>query len=64
VRQRGKGPGEGQWEVELVGRILVLGQPEDGILKREQGAGIDFQGQMQVERAAAAVLGMELDLQT
>jgi len=62
VGERGKGPGEGQREVELVGRFLVFGEAEDGVLEGEQGAGVDLQSQMEIEGAAAAVLGMELDL--
>ena len=62
VGQRWEGPGERQGEVELVGRVLVLGQSEDGVLEREQRAGVDLEGQVQVERAATAVLGMELHL--
>ena len=57
-----KGPGEGQGEVELVGRILVLGQAEHGILEGEQGPGVDLEGEVEVERAAAAVLGVEFHL--
>jgi fructose-1,6-bisphosphatase/inositol monophosphatase family enzyme len=48
--------------VELVGGFLVLGQTEDGIFEREQGPWIDLQGQVQVERASAAILGVELHL--
>ena len=41
-------------EVELVGRVLVLGQPEDGVLEGEQGPRVDLEREVQVERAAAA----------
>ncbi len=60
--ERRQGPGEGEREVEFVGRVLVLGKAEDGILEREQGSGVDLEREVQVERAAAPVLGMELHL--
>jgi len=50
--------------VELVGRILVLRKPEDGVLEGQERPGVDLQGEMQVERAAAAVLGVEFHSQT
>ena len=62
VGQGGQRPGEGQREVELVGRLLVLGQAEDGVLERQQGPGVDLEGQMEVEGSPAAVLGVELHL--
>ena len=48
--------------MELVGRLLVLGQPEHGVLEGQQGPRVDLEGQVQVERTTAAVLGVELDL--
>ena len=57
-----QGPGEGEREVEVVGRFLVFGQPENGVLKREQCPRIDLEGQVEIERTTAAVFGMELDL--
>jgi myo-inositol-1(or 4)-monophosphatase len=48
--------------VELVRRGLVLGQPEDRVLEGEQGAGIDLEREVKVQRTATALLGMELDL--
>jgi len=62
VGERGEGPGEGQGEVELVGGFLILGEPEDSILKGQQGPGIDLESQMEVEGTAAAVFGVEVDL--
>jgi hypothetical protein len=47
--------------VEGVGRVLVVGESEDGILERKQRAGVYFQAEVQVERATTTVLGMELD---
>ena len=55
-------PGEGQGEVEVVGRVLVLGQPEDGVLEGEQRSGVDLEGEVEVEGTAAPVLGVELHL--
>ena len=62
VGQRREGPREGEGEVELVGRVLVLRQSEDGVLEGEEGARVDLEGEVEVERAAAAVLGVELHL--
>ena len=62
ARQRGQGPGEGQREVELVGRLLLLGEQHDGVLEGEQDAGVDVEGEVQVERAAAPLLGVQVDL--
>ena len=62
ARERRERPGEGQREVELVGRLLVLGEQHDGVLEGEQDAGVDVEGQVQVERAAAALLGVQVDL--
>src|SRR5581483_8758211 len=59
--QRRQGPGEGQGEVELVGRVLVLAQEHDGVLEGEQHPRVDIEGQVQVERAAAAFLGVQVD---
>ena len=58
----GRRPGEGEGEVELVGRLLVLGEQHDGVLEGEEHPRIDVEGQVQVERAAAALLGVEVDL--
>lgn len=60
--QRWQPPGEGEREVEVVGRLLVLGELHDGVLEGEKHAGIDVEREMQVERAAATFLGMEVDL--
>ena len=62
VGERRQGPGEGQGEVELVRRVLVLGQAEHRVLEGQQGPRVDLEGQVEVERAAAAVLGVELHL--
>jgi myo-inositol-1(or 4)-monophosphatase len=62
VGQGRKGPGECQWEVEVVGRLLVLGQPEYRVFEREKRPRIDFEGQVEVEGATAPVFGVELHL--
>jgi hypothetical protein len=48
--------------VEIIRGLFVLGQPEHGILEREQRPRVDLQGQVEVEGAATAVLGMEFHL--
>jgi hypothetical protein len=48
--------------VELVGRLLVLGQQDDRIFERQQDARIHVEGQVQVERAATSLLRVEVDL--
>jgi hypothetical protein len=48
--------------MELVGRLHVLGQVDHGVLEGEQRPGIDLEGQVEVERSPAALLGVEVDL--
>ena len=48
--------------MELVGRLLVIGQEHDGVLEGEEHPGVDVEGEMQVERAAAPLLGVQVDL--
>ena len=60
--QRRQRPGEQQREVEAVGRLLVLGQRHDQVLERQQRAGVDLERQVQVERPAARLLGVQVDL--
>ena len=60
--QRRQRPGEGEREVELVGWLLVLGEEDDGVLEGEEDPGVDVEGEVQVERAAAALLGVQVDL--
>ena len=47
--------------MEVVRRLLFLAHPHHGVFEREQHAGIDVEGQMQVERATAPFFGMEVD---
>ena len=46
----------------LVGWLLVLGEEHDGVLEGKQDAGVDVEGEMQVERPAATLLGVQVDL--
>jgi myo-inositol-1(or 4)-monophosphatase len=62
AREGRKTPGEGEGEVVLVGWLGVLGQVDHGILERKQGARVHFEGEVQVERAAASLFGVQVDL--
>jgi len=55
-------PREHQGEGEAVGRVGSLGQLEHAVLEGEQCAGFDLEREVQVERAPAGVLGVEVDL--
>ena len=48
--------------MELVRRVLVVGQIDDGVLEGEQYAGIDCEREVQVDRPAATFLWVEVDL--
>ena len=48
--------------MELVGRVVVVGQLGDDVLEGQQHPRLDFEREVQVERAVAALLGMEVDL--
>jgi hypothetical protein len=48
--------------VELICGVGVLGQLHDGVLERQEHAGIDLEGEVEVQRSAAALLGVEVDL--
>jgi hypothetical protein len=41
---------------------LVFGQPEHGVLERQQGSRVDLESEVKIERTAAAVFGVELHL--
>ena len=49
-------------EVVLVGRLDVFGEVDDGVLEGQQDARVHLEGEMEVERAAAAVFGVQVDL--
>jgi len=51
-------PGQHQGEVELVGRIDLVGESEHGVFESEQGSWVDVKLNVQVHRTAAAVFGM------
>ena len=55
-------PGEGKGEMELVGGLLLFGEEHHGVLEGEEDAGIDVEGQVEVQRTAASFLGMQVDL--
>ncbi len=59
---RREAPGEHEREVILVGRVDVVGQAHYGVLEGEQGARIDVELDVQVDRTTAAVLGVQVDL--
>jgi hypothetical protein len=48
--------------MELVGGLLLLGEEHNGVFEGQEDAWINVEGQMQVQRAAAPLLGMEVDL--
>ena len=60
--ERRQGPGEQQWERES-GRRIGIGVVEfaDLVLEAEQGAWIDLERQVQVDRPAARLFGMQID---
>src|SRR6185437_15073492 len=55
-------PREGEGEVELVRRLFVFGEEDHGVFEGEQDAGIDVEGEVQIERAAAPLLSVQGDL--
>lgn len=60
--ERRQGPVEQQGELELVGRVVALGDLQHLVLEGEQDTGVDLEGEVQVERAAARLLGVQVDL--
>ena len=48
--------------MELVGRIDVVGQAQDGVFEGEQRPRVDVEFDVKVDRSAAAVFGVEIDL--
>ena len=55
-------PGEGERKVEFVGWLLVLGEENDGVLEGEEDAGVDVEGEVEVQGAATPLLGVQVDL--
>ena len=62
VRQRRQRPGEAEREVEVVGRVLVVGALDDRVLEAEQHARVDLEREVEVDRTLAALLGVQVDL--
>src|SRR3954453_1540987 len=63
VGQRRQRPGEQQWEVEALRRVGVdVVELDHLVLEAEQGPRVDLQRQVQVDRAAARLLGVQVDL--
>ncbi len=62
VRERGHGPGEGQREVEVVRRLLVIGKFHDHVFERQEHPWVDVQRKVQVERSTATLLGVQVHL--
>ena len=60
--QRRERPREVEREALEVGRVVALGQLHHQVLEREQHPGVDLEGEVEVERAAAALLGVQVDL--
>jgi hypothetical protein len=47
--------------VELVGRFLLLGEEHNGVFEGQEDTWINIEGQVQVQRTAASLLGVEVD---
>src|ERR1700722_9826253 len=62
VGKWGESPGEGEREVVLVRRRHLFWQVEHGVLECQKNPGIHLESQVEVERAAAALLGVQVDL--
>jgi hypothetical protein len=62
IGERRQRPREGQGEVVFVTRFLVVGKSEHRVLEREEDPRIDFESEMEVERSAATLFGMEVHL--
>jgi hypothetical protein len=48
--------------VVFVGRFFVVGQPEDGVFEREEHSGVNVEGEVQIDRTSATLLGMQVHL--
>ena len=59
--QERESPGEGEGKVELVGRFLLLGEEHNGVFEGQEDTWINIEGQVQVQRTAASLLGVEVD---
>ena len=48
--------------MELVRRVFVLAETEHGVFEREEHPRLDVEGKVQIERSAAALLGVQVHL--
>lgn len=65
VDQRGEPPGEQQRETQVIGRsIRGVRERVHLVLEREHHPRVDLQGQMEIERTAARVLGMKIHFES
>jgi hypothetical protein len=48
--------------VVFVRGLLVVGQPEDGVFEGEQHSGVDVEGEVQIDRTSATLLGVQVHL--
>src|SRR5579875_3843936 len=62
LRQRWERPGEGEREAELVGRVVAVVEVDHHVLEGEQHPRVDLQGEVEVQRAVAGVLGVQVHL--
>ncbi|CAB4957493.1 unannotated protein [freshwater metagenome] len=62
ITKRRERPVEHEREEEPGDRIGEFVEFEHLIFEREQRAGIDLEGEVEVERATACILGMDIDL--
>ena len=60
--QRRERPGEVEREALEVRRLVALGQLHHEVLEGQEHARIDLEGEVQVERTAAALLGVQVHL--
>jgi hypothetical protein len=47
--------------VKLVGRVDVIGKSEDGVFECEQGPGVYVEFDVEINRSAAPVFGMQIN---
>ncbi len=60
--QRRKSPREGEREMVLIGWCDLLGEVEDGILEGEQDPRVHLEREVEIERTAATLFGMQVHL--
>src|SRR5204862_368202 len=62
VGERRQDPGEGEGELVALGGRVVLLEGVHGVFEGQKGARVDLQGEVEVDGAAAALFGVEVDL--